>query len=256
MLSILFGGSHMHTKRFSLAHVISLCGLLVLAALLIGCGGSTSSTPSAQQLIRDAQAAIGKVTSYHFTLKSQNIGTTGSLPIESADGDIVVPDKLEANANVVFNGGNAQAQIIAIGKTQYVNVLGSWQQTSGLLDPRVLSDPQTGVAALLGHVQNPETPSDSSTNGTPCWNINGKLQASYLAGITGGGVPAGTTDAVTVCIGKNDKLPYLMVIKGIAAAGDTGQTVRTFTLSKFNEQITIAPPPGAATPATLPTATP
>jgi hypothetical protein len=247
----------MHRKRFSPAHSIyMLCGALALVLLLLGCGGSNASAPSAQQLIKDAQAAIGKVTSYHFNLKSQNIGTTGTLPIQSADGDIVVPDKLQATANVVFNGGNAQAQIIAIGNVQYVNVLGSWQQTTGLLDPRVLSDPQTGVAALLGQIQNPSTPSDSSSNGTPCWSINGKLKASALAGITGGGVPADTTDDVTVCIGKNDKLPYLIVIKGIAAQGDTAQTVRTFTLSKFNEQITITAPAVAGTPTALPTGTP
>lgn len=245
----------MQTTRISPAPFIYLCcGILALGVLLAGCGGSTPSTPSAQQLLKDAQTAIRKVTSYHFNLKSQNIGTTGTLPIQSADGDIVVPDRLQANANVIFNGGSAQAQIIAIGNVQYVNVLGSWQQTSGLLDPRVLSDPQTGVAALLGHVQNPATPSDSTSNGTPCWSITGTLQASYLAGITGGGVAAGTRDTVTVCIGKNDTLPYLIVITGIAAQGDTAQTTRTFTLSKFNEQITIAPPPGLATPAV--TATP
>lgn len=243
----------MQTQRFSLAAVIALCcGSLALALLLPGCGGSSASTPSAQQLISQARAAIGKVTAYHFLLKAQNIGTTGPLPIQSAEGDIVVPDRLQANASVVFNGGSAQAQIIAIGNTQYVNVLGSWQQTTGLLDPRVLSDPQTGVAALLGHVQNPDTPSDSTSNGTPCWSIKGKLQASYLAGITGGGVPAGTTDDVTVCIGKHDTLPYLMLIQGIAAQGDTAKTVRTFTLSKFNEQITIVAPAGAATPTATP----
>jgi hypothetical protein len=104
-------------------------------------------------------------------------------------------------------------------------------------------------------VQNPAAPGDSTSNGTPCWSIAGTLQASYLAGITGGGVPAATTDNVTVCIGKNDTLPYLIVIKGIAAQGDTAQTIRTFTLSKFDEQITIVPPAGiGGTPAA--TATP
>jgi len=245
----------MQTRRFSPPPLIYLyCGILTLGLLLTACGGSTSSTPSAQQLLKDAQAAIRQVTSYHFNLKSQNIGTIGTLPIQSADGDIVVPDRLQANANVLFQGGNAQAQIIAIGNVQYVNVLGSWQQTSGLLDPRVLSDPQTGVAALLGHIQNPTTSGDSTSNGTPCWSITGTLQASYLAGITGGGVPAGTSDTVNVCIGKNDTRPYLIVITGVAAQGDSAQTTRTFTLSKFNEQITIVPPPGMGTPAV--TATP
>jgi hypothetical protein len=217
--------------------------------ILVACGGSNTPAPSAQTLIKKAQAAIKQVTSYHFNLQAQGIGTGGTLPIQSADGDIVVPDKLQANANVVFQGATVQAQLVAIGQTQYINVLGSWQQTTGLLDPGVLSDPQTGVAAILGKIQNPSTPSDSSSNGTPCWSISGKLDASLLAGITGGGAPVGTMDDVTVCIGKSNNLPYLIKIKGIAAQGDTTQTVRTFTLSKFNERITINAPK-VASPAT------
>lgn len=248
----------MHRKRSQLIRTLSLLGgTLALILVLAGCGGGSnnSTAPSAQQLIKDAQTAIGKVTSYHFNLKAQNIGSSGSLPIQSADGDVVVPDKLQANANVIFSGATVQAQIIAIDNDQYINVLGGWQKTSGLLDPRVLSDPQTGVAAILGELQNPSTPSDSSSNGTPCWSISGKLNPSSLAGITGGGAPAGTLDDATVCIGKSDKLPYLMVIKGIAAQGDTAQTVRTFTLSKFNEQITINAPAGVSTPSTSATTT-
>lgn len=224
-------------------------GTLLLILLLVGCGGGNNSTaPSAQQLIKNAQVAIQKVSSYHFNLKADNIGTSSQLPIQSADGDIVVPDKLQATANVIFGGANVQAQIIAIGDKQYLNVLGGWQQTNGLLDPRALSDPQKGVAAILGHLQNPSTPSDSSSDGTPCWSISGKLDASYLAGITGGGAPAGTQDDVTTCIGKSDNLPYLIVIKGVATQGDTAQTTRTFKLSKFNEQITISAPPLTPTP--------
>lgn len=223
----------------------TFCATLSLILLLVGCGGgsSSSATPSAQQLIKDAQTAIQKVSSYHFNLKAQNIGAGSQLPIQSADGDIVVPDKLQATANVVVGGANVQAQMIAIGDKEYLNILGGWQQTTGLLDPRVLSNPQTGVAAILGQMKNPSTPTDSSSDGTSCWNINGKIDASYLAGITGGGAPAGTQDDVKVCIGKSDKLPYLIVITGIATQGDTAQTARTFKLSKFNEKITISAPP-------------
>ena len=217
-----------------------LMSLLGLMLLLAACGGTPP--PDAHQLIKDAQAAIQRVTSYHFKLVTDNPGTGGTLPITSADGDILVPDKLKANANALLLGNSVQVQIIAIGNQQYIFLLGTWQTTTGLLDPRTLSDPQKGVAAILGHIQNPSTPSDSSVGGRSCWNINGKLDPLYLAGITGGGAPAGTTDDVSTCIGKSDKLPYQIIIKGQAATGDTSKTVRTLTLSNFGEQVTIEAP--------------
>lgn len=238
---------HIHIRIF-------IPGLLGLVLLLAACGGGQSA-PDVHQLIKNAQAAIQKVTSYHFNLKAENISTTTTLPITSADGDIVVPDKLKANASALFAGNPVQVQIIAIGNEQYINLFGGWQMTTGLLDPRVLSDPQKGVAALLGHIQNPTDPTDSSVDNRPCWKFSGKLDASYLAGITGGGVAPGTLDDVTTCIGKNDNLPYEIIIKGVAALGDTDKTVRTFKLSHFGEQVTIVAPISPS-PAATPKATP
>lgn len=231
--------------------------LLVLLLLLAACGGGNSSSnsgvPDAHQLITKAQAAIQKVTAYHFNLKAVNIGANAALPISSADGDIKVPDRLKAIANALFAGNNVQVQLIAIGGKQYINVFGGWQTTTGLLDPRTLSDPQTGVAAILGHIQNPGTSTDSNVGGRSCWNIKGKLDPTYLSGITGGGAPAGQLDDVSACIGKSDNLLYQIIINGVATQGDTAKTVRTFTLSNFNEQIVIEAP---NVPASTPTLTP
>ena len=236
--------------------------LLVLSLLLAACGGSNSgssgpTTPNARQLIANAQAAIQKVTAYHFNLKAVNIGANAALPISSADGDIKVPDRLKATANALFAGNTVQVQLIAIGSQQYINVFGVWQTTTGLLDPRTLSDPQTGVSAILGHIQNPDTPTDFNVGGRSCWNINGKLDPTYLVGITGGGAPAGQLDDVSACIGKTDNLPYQIIINGIATQGDLAKTVRTFTLSKFGEQIDIEAPIGtSSTPTSTPALTP
>jgi LppX_LprAFG lipoprotein len=239
--------------------MLGLPGLtFLLIFLLAACGGSSSTPPpDANQLIKDAQTAIQGVTSYHFKLVADKPGTGAKLPIISAEGDIIVPDKLKANANALFVGNTVQVQIIAISNQQYIFLFGAWQATTGLLNPRTLSDPQTGVATILGHIQDPSTPSDSTVGGRPCWNINGKLDPTYLAGITGGGAPAGSTDDVSTCIGKTDKLPYQIIIKGPAAAGDTDKTMRTFTQSKFGEQVTIeAPISPASTPSVTPSVTP
>jgi lipoprotein LprA len=227
--------------------------MCILLILLSACGGSTSTPPDVNQLIKDSQAAIQRVTAYHFKLVTDNPGTGGKLPITNAEGDIVVPDKLKANANALFAGNNVEVQIIAIGNQQYFLLFGAWQTTTGLLNPRTLSDPQRGVAAILGHIQNPSTPADSTVSGRPCWKTNGKLDPQYLAGITGGGAPTGSTDDISTCIGKSDNLPYQIIIKGPAAAGDIDKTMRTFTLSNFGEKVTIESP---IAPASTPSLTP
>jgi len=222
----------------------AILGLLALVLTLAACGGSSNNVPDTHQLITQAQAAIQKVHSYHFNLAVDNPGTGAALIIKTADGDVLVPDKLKAAANVLVFGNVVQVQIVAIGDKQYVTdpITNKWMHTSGLLDPRTLSDPKTGIAAILGHIQNPGTPTDANVDGKPCWSIDGKLDAKYLAGITGGGAPAGTMDKINTCIGKSDKLPYVIKITGIAAPGDTDKTARTIKLSKFNENLTITAP--------------
>ena len=231
------------TVLHSLLH-ISLPGLLACMLALTSCGGSAATTPDAHTLITQAQAAIQKVTSYHFNLTVDNPGTGGALIVKTADGDILVPDKLQANANALLFNNVVQVKIIAIGADQYITdpITNAWHKTSGLLDPRTLSNSKTGVAAILGNIQNPSTPTTSSVDGVPCWSINGTLDAKYLVAISGGGAPAGSTVKGTTCIGKSDNLPYLIKMSGIAAQNDSTNTVRNFKLSKFDESLTITAP--------------
>ncbi len=112
----------------------------------------------------------------------------------------------------------------------------------GVLDPRTLTNPDTGIISLVGKVQNISQPVDDSVNGVPCWRITGQLDAKYLAFFTGGGVPSGTMLQTTACVGKSDMLPYQVKVTGEAAVGDLTNTARTFTLSNYNETIRITSP--------------
>jgi len=111
-----------------------------------------------------------------------------------------------------------------------------------VLDPRTLTNPDTGIISLVNKLQNVSQPSDDVVNNVPCWRITGQLDAKYLAFLTGGGVPAGTMLQTSVCIGKNDSLPYQISVTGRAAESDTAQTTRSFVLSNYNENVSITAP--------------
>lgn len=220
--------------------------LLALAALLAACGDSNSAnTPSAQTLIQQAQTAIQQAKSYHFTLNTENPGqSSGGITIKTADGDIVVPDKLQAKVGAVYSGIAVNTQVVAIGNDQYLKnpLTDQWEKQNNLLDPRLITSSDTGIAALLGNIQNPSTPQDSTVNNTPCWSIGGKLDTKYIGSITGVSGLSGQMVDTTVCIGKTDYRPYQIIITGKALQGDLDNTKRTFTLSKFDETLNITAP--------------
>jgi hypothetical protein len=230
----------MKLRKLTLISIFTL-----LLVLLAACGGE-NTTPNAKDLLSKSQTEMQKVTSYHFNLVAENPGNGGMIgAIKSADGDLVVPDKLKADATLLILGNNVvQTKLIAIGEKQYYTdpFTQKWTTTSDMLDPRALTNSDTGVAALIGHIEDPSTPVADKVDGTECWSIKGKLDAKYLAGITNGGQPAGNKIDVTTCIGKSDNLPYLIRVNGKAVQGDVDKTVRTFKLSKFNEKIEITAP--------------
>jgi LppX_LprAFG lipoprotein len=197
-------------------------------------------------LLAALQKKFLSVSAFHVVLKTDNPGPASSTTVEilTADGDIVMPDKIKAQASVVLSGQAVTINLISIGSKQFITdpITGQWRVVNGLLDPRILTDPHTGILSLVGKVQHLTQPADDSVNGVPCWRVTGLLDAKELAFFTGGGVPAGTMLQTSACIGKADSLPYELKVTGEAAVGDTANTVRTFTISNYNENVTITAP--------------
>src|SRR5256714_4643560 len=207
---------------------------------------ANSPKPTTKQLLTALQKNFRNVSAFHVTLQVNNPGKaiTDGIQLLNANGDIVMPDKVKAQATVVLSGQSITVNLISIANNQFITdpITGQWRVIKGILDPRTLTNSDTGIASLIGKVQNVSQPSDDMVDGVPCWRVTGQLNARYLAFFTGGGVPAGTMLQMSTCIGKADSLPYQLKVTGQAAAGDTAKTTRTFLLSNYNENVNIAAP--------------
>lgn len=204
-------------------------------------------TPTAQQLLTAMQTNFRTVKTFHVLLQVQNAGTTSQsdeIQIRNADGDVVMPDKVKAQATVLLSGQSVNVNLISIGDNQYITdpITGEWRQVKGLLDPRTLTNPDTGIISLIAKLHNISGPVSDTVNSVPCWRIQGQLAAQDLAFFTGGGTPADTQLQTSACIGKGDKLPYQVTVTGQAIPADTNKTVRSFLLSNYNKNVTITAP--------------
>ena len=155
-----------------------------------------------------------------------------------------MPDKVKAQASVVLSGQSVTVNLISAGNNEYITdpITGQWRVIKGVLDPRTLTNPNTGLISLISKIQHVSSPVSDVVNNVPCWRVIGQLDAKNIAFFTGGGVPAGTMLQTNACIGKLDALPYQVTVTGEAAAGDTAQTAYDFALSQYNENISISAP--------------
>ncbi len=202
--------------------------------------------PTTQQLLTSLQKSFRGVSAFHVVLKVDNPGLSGSgqVQIRAANGDIVMPDKIKAQATVILSGQSVTVNLVSIGDNQFITdpITGQWRVIKGVLDPRTLTNSDTGILSLISKIQNVSQLGDDAVNGVPCWRLTGQLDAKYLAFFTGGGVPAGTMLQMSTCIGKADSLPYQVKATGQAAVGDTTATTRTFLISNYNENVSITAP--------------
>ncbi len=67
-----------------------------------------------------------------------------------------MPDKVKAQASVILSGQNVQVNLISVGDTQVITdpLTGQWRVIKGVLDPRTLTNPDTGIVSVISKVQN------------------------------------------------------------------------------------------------------
>src|SRR5579872_3503820 len=126
--------------------VLSLCALGLVAALLVtGCSlpwqhnaDATGPAPTTKQLLASLQKNFRTVTSFHVVMSVANPGTSSAsqVQIRAANGDILMPNKVKAQATIILSGQSVTVNVISIGATQFITdpITGQWRVVKGVLD--------------------------------------------------------------------------------------------------------------------------
>ena len=162
------------------------------------------------------------------------IGSPGGH-VESGD---TIFDMIRYIKPAVRTVGTGWVGSIAVGDATYMTnpLTGAWAEVPDEVSPVGFFDPQRGIEAMMTGVQNPALVSNTQTE----YIINGDLDAQALEPIFDTTQPG--TVRVEVTLHKETLFIKKAVIEGRLTAGEPEGVVRTITLSRFDEPITISPP--------------
>jgi hypothetical protein len=162
----------------------------------------------------------------------------------SAEGDVVTPDRMQAQTTVRSPVGNVQVAFIGVGERQWItNPLSrQWEAAPAGAAGAVASafDPATGIGPTLGGMTNLQYFPGESLDGTPVYRLSGNLPGAVLAGFAADLANVPTLD-VDLFVTPAENRIVRIVIRQPAAADGTVPTW-SFDLSNFDTPVAIEPP--------------
>ena len=224
---------------------ILFVSITVALFVLAGCSGSTEPAEEpvdVNDLLRRSGEATAQLDTFHFRLEHNEGGSTpfsDILDLTEAEGEIVSPDSMSVNFSGTFGGAFAvRLSLIAVGDATYMTnpLTSAWTEVPDEVSPVGFFDPQRGIEAMMTGVQNPALVSNTQTE----YVISGDLDTQALEPIFDTTQPG--TVRVEVTLHKETLFIKQAVIEGRLTAGEPEGVVRTITLSRFDEPMTISPP--------------
>jgi hypothetical protein len=219
---------------------------LAVVALVLACGGDNDNAAGndPQAILNSSVAAVGNVDSFHFRLDHENGSTPMplSLDLTSAEGDIVVPDRLKAELRAKAVALNIRLDVIAIGDDTWITNPFSrrWERLPGaaLTD---IANPAALVSSLVKGLQGVQLAGTTDINGASTYHLQGTMDSTALAEALPIAQP-GYSPSVDLYIGQSDSLPRRARISGPLSSGEADNIVRQVDFSRFNEPVTIQAP--------------
>lgn len=236
------------TSPLSLRRLIALVSLLCTAVLLAGCGGSDSGakqkTPA--QVMQEAKKHFDEARSVHIELATAATPSSGN-GVLGASGTVTHAPAFEGDVKVVLSGLTATVPITAVDDKVYAKLP---MQTKfsvidpadyGAPDPSDFADPDRGLSALIGRLQNLEKGKRTRSGEQILTTYTGTLQGRAVKGIIPSADASGTYRTSIGVDGKG----YARTVKvtGTFFSGNDDVTYDV-TFSRYDADVNVAPPKG------------
>ena len=226
-----------------------------LALLLIACGGGdddaeetpvptpTDEVLTAEQILEDAVVAADDLETFHFELTQEDatIPIPPNLDLESAEGDLVLPDRLKAELESDVQGINISVDAIAIGSDTWITnpFTRRWQQLD--VDLRDYADLGALLPVILPAIEEPMLVGTTTIDGTEAYQIEGVANSADLQDALPFALPEREV-RIELWLGVDDLLPRRVRVIGELISGEGENAVREINLSQINQPVEINPP--------------
>ncbi len=223
----------------------------ILSALLLACGGddNADSEPfapdglDAARLLSDASLAVAGLQGFHFVLTQEDatIPLPSNLELESAEGDVVLPDRLAAELEAEIQDTNVSVDTIAIGGETWITnpFTRRWQKLNA--DLRNYADFGALLPALLPAIKDAAVIGEAVLDDVATYLVAGACSSAELQAALPFSSP-GHEVRVEVWIGVEDSLPRRVRVIGRLISDESGDAVRQIDLTRLNQPVRINPP--------------
>lgn len=218
--------------------------MALLVSVLAACGRGEENGPSAGEIVTEAADATSAVKSFHFVFTSENVKTGAKgLSLTSAEGDIVVPDRLQAEVGGTFLRAPLQSELVVISGSYWLKdpFTGRWRTIDVDLNPISFFDPAKGVLSVVEGATELTVEGEEPVGGVDCHRVSGKVPLSDVTPLLGN-EPSDELVPVELWIGRDDALLRRIRVTGKVLSSDGDDAVRTVELSRHDEPVTIEPP--------------
>lgn len=229
---------------------------LVLAALPLAaaCGGdgedagatpATTTLPPAEEILSKVVERVGALKSFHFRLEHE--GGLSPIPLglklKIADGDVIIPDRMQAELEAEAGGALLRVEVIGIGEEGWITNPFSreWQPLPTGTVISDIFDPAAGITAVAGALEEVSVVGVKTVDGHETYLLEGQVDSGVLEAAVPIAEP-GLTVIVKVWADVEDYTIRQVRLEGPFAPGEPEAIVRILFLSKFDEPISIEPP--------------